>query len=233
MADSALTTDPVVPPDLSARQTIALRTARLRGICVLAVILIHVTGSFYERRPFDLVAAVLAWLNSASRFAVPVFVILSGFHLSLNTRNERPARFYRRTVVRLCAAYLLYSALYTLVRVSLERHHLLSVREFLSAFAHNVVHVSAAAHLWFIPAILGLYLLHPFLRTAYRRARIGMRFVAGAVCVQTGALIVDQVFVARSSPGSSFASVGVWLGCLSYVGTLFSGTTWLTMPPRS
>ena len=100
---------------------------------MLAIILIHVTGTFAERAPVDWFTAVLIFANSASRFAVPVFVMLSGFHLSLNARNEQYFRFYRRTLKHLVIPYLLYTALYTLVRGSLQKHQLLSVTEFLSS----------------------------------------------------------------------------------------------------
>jgi surface polysaccharide O-acyltransferase-like enzyme len=203
---------------VDARQWLVFKLGRIRGICVLAIILIHVAGSFDGRAPLDWLTAVRIFASSVSRFAVPVFVMLSGFHLSLNARNEQAFRFYRRTLRFLIIPYLVYSTLYTLVRGSLQSHHLLSGTEFISALNWNVWHASAAAHLWFIPAIVGLYLVHPFLRGWYRRGGRGGLLVIGILGVQMAFQVVNEV-LSQSAEPSQWVAVGrVWLSFLPYLG---------------
>jgi hypothetical protein len=82
-------------PPSDARQLLVFGLQGIRGACVLAVIAIHVAGParFSTRTPVDGFSVFLMLANSLARFAVPIFVLLSGFHLSLNVRNERPVPF--------------------------------------------------------------------------------------------------------------------------------------------
>jgi len=54
--------------------------------------------------------------NTLARFAVPLFIVMSGFYLSLHTRNQHALRFYRRTLPGLILPYVVYTAIYILAK---------------------------------------------------------------------------------------------------------------------
>ena len=123
---------------------------------MLAVIAIHVTAPYIGANSDFLLGGMnLAYLiNQAARFAVPLFVLLSGASLGLG--KALPAgQFYRRRVVKLGVPYVCWFAVYTLTQ-----HQSLApgalVRRFLLG--------QAAPHLYFVVIIFQLYLLYPLLR---------------------------------------------------------------------
>jgi len=148
----------------------------LKGICILGVILIHLTATCTEMSRFGGLFHALVLLNSLSRFAVPLFIVFSGFYLSLNARNERAIPFYRRTLKFLLIPYLLYSLLYALLQ------GLAGVRP--TRLLFDILRGSAAPHLWFGLLIMQLYLLHPLLRRGYLACRHRLAPVLAALLVQ-------------------------------------------------
>jgi surface polysaccharide O-acyltransferase-like enzyme len=150
----------------------------VKGTCTLGVILIHLTVGFSAVHPAGWTFASLLFLNSLGRFAVPLFVALSGFYLSLTPRNEHAVPFYRRTIRFLLVPYILYSLLYSAWNVLWHGHpwRLLS----------DLPLASASYHLWFGLLILQLYLLHPFLRRAYQACRHRGALVIAAFLLQIG-----------------------------------------------
>ncbi len=178
----------------------------LKGTCVLAVILTHATGSIWL--PFAPALVPEVCVNTLARFAVPLFIALSGFYLSLNPRNQRPLRFYRRTLPGLLGPYAIYTVVYVLVR---NRGSLAA----LAGLPGHLVHGSASAHLWFIPVIIELYLLHPFLRTWYARSARRGGLLAAAVLVQAAYVVVYELSVRPA-------------GALDWwTDALVTGTSWL------
>lgn len=142
-----------------ARRYFVYRMGFVRGACTLAIIACHIS---------DEAARYLS-------FGVPIFVILSGFYLSLNLRNERALAFYRRTLKFLVLPYLIYSLVYTIPEMVHGATPERLWRDFLSS--------RIEPHLWFMPMIIGLYLLHPWLHRLYRRARFLTYVVALGVQV--------------------------------------------------
>lgn len=148
----------------------------LKGICIAGVILIHLTATCTETSRFGGLFHILVLLNSLSRFAVPLFLVFSGFYLSLNARNERAAPFYRRTLKYLLVPYLLYSLLYSLLQGAAGVRPARLLFDFLRG--------AAAPHLWFGLLIMQLYLLHPLLRRGYLACRHRLALVLAALLVQ-------------------------------------------------
>jgi surface polysaccharide O-acyltransferase-like enzyme len=145
----------------SARDQFVFRMPFVRGAAILAVMFFHI---FPAEPPFQW-HSVSAWLFVAADrladFGVPVFVLMSGFYLSLNERNEKPRLLYRRTLKFLIVPYIAYSALYAVPVVARGTTA--------GQLLHGFLTASIAVHLWFVPLILELYLLHPALRRLYRR----------------------------------------------------------------
>lgn len=162
-----------------ARQFLVYRLQFLRGICVTAVIATHATAE-YSDLGMGWLAAALITINSLARFAVPVFVLLSGFYLSLNSRNQHALRFYQRTLQFLVVPYVLYSFVYTLV----FEMPLLPIAALPRTFLRTLAFGNAAYHLWFMLMVLELYVVHPFLARWFRAQTHRGEVVLLAFCVQ-------------------------------------------------
>jgi surface polysaccharide O-acyltransferase-like enzyme len=157
------------------------------------------------------------FLNTLARFAVPLFIALAGFYLSLNPRNLRPLRFYRRTLPGLLAPYALYTLVYVLVgsRGSLAA---------LGSLPGHLVHGSASLHLWFIPVIVELYLLHPFLRRWYAGLARPGAALAAAVVVQAAYVVAYELVVRPGGVLPLWADVLVTCtSCLKFIGFFVAG----------
>jgi len=130
----------------------------IRAAAALAVIAIHITASY-----MDLPLAYI-W-NHAVRFAVPLFVIISGFLLYYSDRNAAvlPARvFYKKRLDRILWPYIIWTFAYSLVNAYFLR--LYNPILFLSTLGKNLLLGTGYYHLYFLPIILQLYLLYPLLR---------------------------------------------------------------------
>lgn len=131
----------------------------LRIIAIWAVVMIHVTsttlgvsGYYLHFTPFTF------FLNQASRFAVPLFFLISGYVLSLRySVVPNLLTFYKKRFLRLALPFLVWSFIYYSIvsRAGIKAFFVNSPAILLSG--------TGAEHLYFIPAIMLLYLLFPLL----------------------------------------------------------------------
>lgn len=129
----------------------------VRVLAMLGVVTIHVTGAFvYQDSAHTLAGMNLAFLlNQIVRFAVPMFMILSGLSLGFGERRS-PGIFWKTRFFKLLPPYLVWSLLYWC---------------FYHRFAHwegvgsALLWGTAATHLYFIVITLQFYLLYPLLRS--------------------------------------------------------------------
>jgi surface polysaccharide O-acyltransferase-like enzyme len=183
-----------------ARRALVYQLPVLKGVAVLAVVMTHASASIW--RPFAWTIVPEVFVNTLARFAVPLFVVLSGFYLSLNSRNENPTRFYRRALPGLLWPYVLYTVLYAAVRAPDARAFVTSLPEYLR-------HGSASPHLWFIPVIVELYVLHPWLRRAYVRLQEPAAFVAVAFSAQAAYVCGYELVLRPAGPFTGWADLVV------------------------
>lgn len=129
----------------------------LRIFAVFSMMLLHVAGSNWATT--DVSTAdwqVFNFYDSFARFCVPVFIMLSGAMFLDNSREFSMERLLKKNVLRLACAFVFWSALYTVVMMFVTKTFTLEylIESFLCG----------RYHLWFVPAIIGLYLVTPFLR---------------------------------------------------------------------
>ncbi len=204
-----------VRPDEAARRTLVYDLPALKGVAVLSVVLTHASASIW--RPFDWPVVPEVFVNTLVRFAVPLFLVLSGFYLSLNPRNRHAPRFYRRTLPGLLWPYVLYTMVYAAFRAP-------DARAFFLALPEHLRHGSASPHLWFIPVIVELYVLHPWLRRAYARMARPGAFVAGAFLVQAAYVFVYELVLKPGGPHTGWADAAVSATAfLKFVGYFVAG----------
>lgn len=128
----------------------------VRVLAMLGVVTIHVTGAFvYQDSAHTLAGMNLAFLlNQVVRFAVPMFMVLSGLSLGF-AEKKSCGQFWKARFVKILPPYLLWSLLYWFF------YHRFSGWEGLGS---ALLWGTASAHLYFIVITLQFYLLYPALR---------------------------------------------------------------------
>ncbi len=140
----------------------------LRILAALGVVALHVSSEYIEILPVAGVDFNIAvFINSLTRFAVPVFVMISG-ELFLDTKKEITVKkIWLHNVLRLFVIYLIWSYGYYVFQS-------LYIWKF-DFYRHGPVRtvtgiVYATNHLWFIWMIIGLYILTPVIKTWLKSA---------------------------------------------------------------
>ncbi len=139
---------------------------RLRVGATFAVIAIHITAAYL------LISPVAYFANQWVRFAVPLFIIMSGFliyHADLNLGFLPLAVFYRKRLGKVLVPYLIWTLLYGslnyLASGAPHQLHLLII-----FWVKHLVRGTAFYHLYFLVIILQLYVLYPFLRKQLKKS---------------------------------------------------------------
>lgn len=129
----------------------------LRILAAFAVVVIHVCSKDF-RVPAT-TSSVWQWLNvyeSLVRWPVPVFMMISGALLLDPGRDMPPKKLFSRHFPRILTALVFWSLLYAGLYTGLYLHG--SLQDVLRAAYEG------HAHLWYLYALLGLYLVTPLLR---------------------------------------------------------------------
>ncbi|WKZ93865.1 acyltransferase family protein [Chimaeribacter arupi] len=130
----------------------------MRAIAIGAVVLIHGSMNTFYMAPIDSVAWNITNLcYSLSRFCVPLFFMISAFLLIKEDMDVRA--FLRRRLTRIALPFLAWSLIYGILNGEdiFSRHWLVDV----------VINHNAMAQLWFLYALIGLYLLMPLVSLIY------------------------------------------------------------------
>lgn len=126
----------------------------LRIIATIAVVAIHVSANnWYTTSPASYEWNVLNFYDSIVRWAVPIFVMISGALFLDNDRNIETKKLYTKNILRIITAFLFWSVIYAGITVSTNRIEVFIQEIFLGHY-----------HLWFLYMIIGLYMLTPILR---------------------------------------------------------------------
>ncbi len=139
----------------------------LRGFAVLAVIAIHTTGYFTKIESFNVLVLLNLWIDMFSQFAVPLFILISGFVLARKYyKNYSVSKFYKNRIRSIIPQYLLFSILYTVFNNwTVIKTNPLSTT--FSLLLNNIWNANASYHLWFFLIIIPLYLLYPLVIKIY------------------------------------------------------------------
>ncbi|MFY0543424.1 acyltransferase [Brevibacillus sp. H7] len=152
----------------------------MRAFAALSVIAIHVTAGFAQSN-------LLAYLwNQGMRYAVPLFVILSGFLLyfvDLGRPRMSYTGFLQKRCKKILLPYVLWTILYTLYSSRKEWSAWLA-GDWVSPLSHAVKHLlkgTGYVHLYFLLIILQLYFLYPLLRTWLEKRAAWLVLGSGAL----------------------------------------------------
>ncbi|MCI8965462.1 MAG: acyltransferase family protein [Clostridia bacterium] len=131
----------------------------LKIISCIAVIVLHTCSRDMKLvSPISNRYQVLNFFDSLTRFAVPIFVMVSGALFLNKNKKVDVKRLYTKNVLRLFSAYLFWSIVYGLF----SYYCLKNYTSLISAM--QSVMLMSYFHLWFIPMMISIYLLIPFLK---------------------------------------------------------------------
>lgn len=164
----------------------------LARVCaMLAVILIHATSAYIgaESRFTCFGANAAFWGNQLARFAVPLFILLSGVSLRLSDRGQSAARFYRKRLVKIGLPYIVWSLVYELAGNGFDLAALFAAEQ-LPVLGRTLLLGRAESHLYFIVVLVQLYLLYPALRRWAEAAPKGLLTASLIVTLASQCVIV-------------------------------------------
>lgn len=132
----------------------------LRIFACFSVVMLHSASQFWYDYPVtDRVWLVANTYDAIFRFGVPIFVMISGALFLKPSKQISLKRLYTHNIVRLVTAYVLWSCVYGIW----------DSRTFDSSVAGWKDYVfemmSGRYHLWFLPMLIGIYMLLPILKT--------------------------------------------------------------------
>ena len=141
----------------------------LRAAACLAVVMLHIGAEYAVREPGSVDFWVGNLVDSISRMAVPLFVMISGA-LMLDENYALTKEKWKKHIRKLALFYLFWSIAYTVVFGILRIKFIYGK----PVYAVNVILsiFNGYVHLWFIPMMIGLYLLLPLLRLWVKRENI-------------------------------------------------------------
>lgn len=156
----------------------------LRVFATIAVIIIHaVSKKWYSLDVHGYDWQVLNVYDSMVRWSVPVFIMISG---TLFLEQELDIKkLYTNKIFRLAVIYFLWSALYAVI-LGMDKGH--SKTDMFLNFTKGHF------HLWYLPAIIGVYATVPLLKKIAEsetliRYFLALSFLAGCVIPQ----LIDYV----------------------------------------
>ncbi len=132
----------------------------LRVVAILTVVGIHVLSKIINAESPEAWEWQLAnALDSALRWCVPVFFMLSGALLLTHKPDEPVWKFLKKRLLKAFVPLVFWSGIYLLYRI-VEQGRSYSAGEAITLFLTDDIYF----HLWFLYTIIGLYLMAPFLR---------------------------------------------------------------------
>ncbi|MHB8100981.1 MAG: acyltransferase [Methanosarcina sp.] len=136
----------------------------LRAIAIISVLIIHTTDDTIAVKKLTGLTFSLIYLEELARFAVPMFIFISGFVLYNKYKSDLPMReFYTKRFMVILLPYLIFSVIYYIVNAHLGFLPTLT----LNSLIISIVNFNAAGHFWYIKLILTFYIFYPAIITYY------------------------------------------------------------------
>lgn len=140
----------------------------LRAIAALSVIMIHVTGRFDTGQTSHIV-------NQTMRYAVPLFIIMSGFLLYYSDTEKKETSvlkpLYKR-VKKVLIPYVLWTLIYDIYNY---RHNLSMILQgnshTLKFICKQLIYGTGSYHMYFVVIIIQMYVLYPLLKIWMERSK--------------------------------------------------------------
>ena len=164
----------------------------LMGIAGLFIIFCH--NSLYL--PHWFYAVNFSYLRFLFQVGVDMFLLFSGLgcYFSLS-KSKSSGEFYKKRITRLLPSYLIFYVIIIIVYLFIDKENILQKMYSYSPFSFPI---SEDVTLWFIPAILFLYLVSPFIFRIFKKINNLPFLFIGIMAIYIIA-IVSKIFSLRFS----------------------------------
>ena len=167
-----------------------------RGLAILAVLFIHVSGHFLPalHPPKSPAPPTWAWYalaipNQDFQWAVPCFLMLSAFVNALSlARGKDVGKYARRRIQAALLPYVLWSSVYIVVDTLMAHRHFPSPLHVVKLLLTGTAHF----HLYFFVLVLEMYVLLPLLLPLFRKRPPFWAVALGAVALQGIVYILNR-----------------------------------------
>lgn len=152
-----------------------LRYDFVRVISMILIVCIHVPANLLYRYKY---VSIIDWnianfIDSYSRMAIDIFIMLSG--ALLLSKSESIANFYSKRVKKIIIPFIFWTVFYTFW----ERYYRDGNTSIKSTLV-NAINTPVYSHLWFLYAIIILYLITPLIKVFTKYLSKKVQFV---ICI--------------------------------------------------
>jgi surface polysaccharide O-acyltransferase-like enzyme len=153
----------------------------MRVAAIVLILIVHVVNP--DRQLGIIPVNSIGWIEidaitTITRWALPVFVMISGYLLLDPHKHQDWSTYFRRRMQRIVVPLLAWTALYC--GLAVWKDHLT-----IAQVAQSLIKGAPHYHLWYIYMLLGLYLACPFVKLATDRMTQGQLIAATALCFGT------------------------------------------------
>ena len=134
----------------------------LKIICCISVIIIHVSANYindiknYKNEMF-----YINLLNSITIFAVPCFIMISGYFAISNRKKDNYITFYKKKVKTIIIPMIIFTLIYLIIAIfNIVLGN--SERTFKSLFV-TLITGELEYHMWYLYMIIPIYIITPLL----------------------------------------------------------------------
>lgn len=182
----------------------------IRVCACLAVVLLHLSATIVMQpdQPGTVSWHMANFIDAATRWCVPVFVMLSGALLLDAKKYASPREFWTRRMNRLLPALIFWSAAYLAWRAYFWKQPLP-----FQTIVQDLIAGRPYIHLYFLFLIAGLYLVTPLLSSAARS--LGSK--------QLGQAIVIMAALAMGANAVDFLATSAFTLFVPYITYYFAG----------
>ncbi|KKH97834.1 hypothetical protein EO95_11760 [Methanosarcina sp. 1.H.T.1A.1] len=157
--------------DLSIRQTKRIEEIDyLRGFAILAVVAIHTSANFTQIPNVNLLLIINVIIDVFSHFAVPLFIFISGFALSIKYKGQFSQKlFLQKRAKSILPPYIIFSTIYILYNISLSAINGNLKIPSIMTIIFNFLTASSYSHLWYFALIIQFYIFYPYIMKTYEK----------------------------------------------------------------
>lgn len=138
----------------------------IRVAAIIGVVIIHVTTTSVGYSPyfFGISWWIINLLDSFTRVAVPLFVMLSGYLILKSTKTTFNRAYFKKRFIRIVPILIIWSAIYLMWDIFYWSKNFTTGEILQAFFTPNIYY-----HLYFLYIILGLYLASPLLKLILKK----------------------------------------------------------------
>lgn len=188
----------------------------LRVIAAFSVVVLHVSGQFIMAYPVGSAEFCISnFINSISRFGVPVFVMISGAIFLAEEKMVTLPKIWLKNILRLLIIFWIWSFGYYVFQSLYFWNYDFWNQGILRTITGCVY---ASEHFWFLFMIIGLYALVPILRTWVHHATtrelyyFTTLFVLFQILRTTITILLDKSLIHKLSDMMTIVELSGYLG---------------------